>query len=95
MESTILRQMMITELRQLEDVPSDVLWNSEAFMVFPEAKVVNLPLLCYDHNPILFRSQMTNPPKREARPFRFEAAWLSHENFDAVFKGAWMQHFPS
>lgn len=88
MESTILRQMMITELRQLEDVPSDVLWNSEALMVFPEAKVVNLPLLCSDHNPILFRSQMTNPQNREARPFRFEAAWLSHDNLDAVFKVA-------
>lgn len=35
-----------------------------------------------------FQLISTNP----SCPFQFEAACLTHESFDAVFKGAWMQH---
>ncbi|XVF09026.1 hypothetical protein REPUB_Repub07fG0055100 [Reevesia pubescens] len=66
-----------------------ILWNIEAMRFFPEAKVYNLPRMCSDHNPILFCSEIGQPPSREARPFRFEAAWLLHSDFSNVFKEGW------
>ena len=66
-----------------------VLWNTEAMLFFPEAKVVNLPRLCSDHNPILFCTEMLQPPPKESRPFRFEAAWLTHSSFKEVFEQSW------
>lgn len=69
-----------------------VLWNDRAMLLFPEAKVRNSPRICSDHNPVIFCSELTSPPRRDARPFRFEAAWLTHGSFSKVFKSAWERH---
>lgn len=50
-----------------------------------EARIMNLSRLSSDHHLILFHSTMTNPPFKENRPFRFQAAWLTHQDFDNVF----------
>lgn len=43
-----------------------------------------------DHNPILLRCGVLYPVARE-RPFRFEAAWITHENYHAVVQNAWQR----
>ncbi|XP_031097030.1 uncharacterized protein LOC116001285 [Ipomoea triloba] len=58
-----------------------VLWNMRAQLIFPEAKVAVLPRLCSDHNPILFVEEAGRPPDRSLRPVRFEAAWLSNDDY--------------
>ncbi|GKU95851.1 hypothetical protein SLEP1_g9158 [Rubroshorea leprosula] len=34
----------------------------------------------------------SSPANRNAKPMRFEAAWLTHENFGTVFSEAWSAH---
>lgn len=63
--------------------------------LFTESKVLNLPRICSDHHPIAFNSDFTTPPCRDSRPFRFEAAWFTHLDFQTVFKTAWEQHADS
>lgn len=58
-----------------------LLWNDKAMLLFPEAKVANLPRTCSDHHPIAFSSDVRVPPNIELRPFRFEAACLTHKRF--------------
>nr|BAE79385.1 unnamed protein product [Ipomoea batatas] len=65
-----------------------VLWNVSAQLTFPEAKVSVLPRLCSDHNPILFLDEAGNPPVRSLRPVRFEAAWLTSEDYKHIWKEA-------
>nr|WMB96902.1 reverse transcriptase [Solanum melongena]WMB97092.1 reverse transcriptase [Solanum aethiopicum] len=68
-----------------------LLWNEEAVLAFPEGKVFTLPRFCSDHNPIMFSSHDNHIPNKEARPFCFEAAWLTHDGFDRsiIFKECW------
>jgi len=55
---------------------------------FPEAYVENLAQNYSNHRPILLRGVSFVPSKR-VRPFRFQAAWLTHKDFpDLVYK-AW------
>lgn len=55
---------------------------------FPEAFDENLPTLHSDHCPILLRCNDVIP-ERKTRPFWFQAAWLSHNDFPAFVHEAW------
>ncbi|PNX93226.1 ribonuclease H, partial [Trifolium pratense] len=55
---------------------------------FPEAFLETLCRSNSDHNPILLRCGGL-PIARGAKPFRFEAAWMSHSEYEQVIKNAW------
>lgn len=74
----------VIQMRRLDKV----LWNMNAQLAFPEAKVVNLPRLHSDHNPVLFIDEAGSPPERHIRPIRFEAAWLSRADYGIIWKDA-------
>ncbi|XP_054782099.1 uncharacterized protein LOC129289366 [Prosopis cineraria] len=42
-----------------------------------------------DHNPILIKLSNEEPLGRGLKPFRFEATWLTHENFNNFLKESW------
>lgn len=65
-----------------------VLANASALELLAERKVVNLPCVYSDHHPLLFNAEMIPPPPSIVRPFRFQAAWITHKDFDMVFRGA-------
>ncbi|GLT24835.1 hypothetical protein SLA2020_000040 [Shorea laevis] len=71
------------------------LFNFEALESFPAAKVINLPRLCSDHHPILLCLDDSCSIGKHAKPFRFEAAWLTHDAFKSVFTQAWLLHASS
>ncbi|KAF7830019.1 reverse transcriptase [Senna tora] len=51
-------------------------------LMFPEAAVVHLPCFKSDHNPLWLRFYPSvNSQYRHDRPFRFLAAWVTHESF--------------
>ncbi|XP_031091044.1 uncharacterized protein LOC115996040 [Ipomoea triloba] len=74
----------IIQMRRLDRT----FWNINAQVAFPEAKIVNLPRLHSDHNPVMFISEAGIPPERHLRPNRFEAAWLSRVDYGNIWKGA-------
>lgn len=55
---------------------------------FPEAYIEVLCRLHSDHNPLLLRMGGL-PQSRGPKPFRFEAAWMVHEDYQGVVKQAW------
>lgn len=55
---------------------------------FPEAVAENLVRLHSDHTPVLVRCGGF-PGIRGVRPFRFEAAWISHSDYEQVVSEAW------
>ncbi|KAJ4832557.1 hypothetical protein Tsubulata_000126 [Turnera subulata] len=62
---------------------------NEAWRIkYPEAEALHLPRLCSDHRPILIRNNDNRPPKAQ-RPFRFQAAWLTHEEFASFVDSTW------
>lgn len=63
--------------------------NMEWRVSFPEAAVRNLPRVKSDHHPILIDLQSNLPPPAFQRPFRFEAAWLTHKEFGEFVKKNW------
>jgi hypothetical protein len=62
-------------------------------LAFPEAYVEVLCRLHSDHHPLLLRcgnlSQRSGP-----RPFRFEAAWITHPEYQDVVRTAWSKTTP-
>lgn len=64
------------------------LCNIQWRLTFPESFVRHLPRTKSDHRPILLA---THPPKSTGsiRPFRFQAAWLTHPDFSNFFKHSW------
>nr|AIK35195.1 LINE-type retrotransposon LIb DNA [Ipomoea batatas] len=74
----------VVQMRKLDRV----FWNMEAQLTFPEAKIVVLPRLYSDHNPIMFIEEAGRPPERSVRPIRFEAAWLNREDYKTIWKEA-------
>ncbi|XP_057452046.1 uncharacterized protein LOC130743838 [Lotus japonicus] len=68
-----------------------VLGNDSCFTSFPEASVLHLPRLKSDHNPLLL--QLRAPAScNTQRPFRFLAAWLTHEDFPRLVSETWQNH---
>lgn len=70
--------------KRLDRALSDCNWRTQ----FPEAFVENLFKQHSDHCPLLLKCKGV-VPKREARPFRFQAAWLTHKDFLSLVKNAW------
>ena len=56
---------------------------------FTEAYVTHLARINSDHCPLLLK---LNPDSRQGfnRPFRFQSVWLSHKDFSAVVREAWV-----
>ncbi|PNY14401.1 ribonuclease H [Trifolium pratense] len=57
-------------------------------LAFPEAFIEVLCRLHSDHNPLLLRFGGL-PTAAGPRPFRFEAAWINHEDYAEVVDRAW------
>ncbi|XP_019168955.1 PREDICTED: uncharacterized protein LOC109164864 [Ipomoea nil] len=72
----------VVQMRKLDRV----LWNMSAQARFPEGKSIVLPRLHSDHHPVLFLDVAGNPPDRDTRPFRFEAAWLGREDYKKLWE---------
>jgi hypothetical protein len=64
--------------------------NHDWQVEFPKAYMENLYRNHSDHNPIRLRCRVLSPAARE-RPFRFEAAWITHEDYYAVVPNAWQR----
>ncbi|KAG7558925.1 Ribonuclease H-like superfamily [Arabidopsis thaliana x Arabidopsis arenosa] len=62
---------------------------AQARLKWQEAVVSHLPFLSSDHVPLFIQlaPEMRCDPRR--RPFRFEAAWLSHESFKELLTNSW------
>nr|KYP38636.1 Transposon TX1 uncharacterized [Cajanus cajan] len=70
--------------KQLDRVVGDVAWRIQ----FPEAVVEVLPRRHSDHNPLLLRCGGFHR-SRGVCPFRFEAAWCTHDDYAEVVRSAW------
>lgn len=55
----------------------------------PESLVRNLPRTYSDYSPLLINVEGMTPPPLHTRPFRFEYAWITHNNFINVVTNAW------
>ncbi|XP_039050208.1 uncharacterized protein LOC120191304 [Hibiscus syriacus] len=66
-----------------------LLHNIELVNCFPNLRVVTLTRMYSDHNPILVNTDLELPVDKEKRPFRLEAAWMMHDDFNRIFSSAW------
>ena len=78
-----------TILKRLDRAVADVGWR----LLYPEAFVEVLPRIYSDHNPLFLRCEGL-PSPRGQRPFRFEAAWVSHDDYQGVMWNAWRRGSP-
>ncbi|XP_031108586.1 uncharacterized protein LOC116013065 [Ipomoea triloba] len=74
----------VFQMRRLDQM----LWNVAAQLEFPEGKVVVLPRHFSDHNPIFFIEEAGRLPHINFLPFRFEAAWLSRNDYRTIWEDA-------
>ncbi|KAL7166943.1 hypothetical protein ACSBR2_037579 [Camellia fascicularis] len=65
------------------------LCNSEWRTMFPEATVRILPRTYSDHSPLLVYTQGMHQLNPLNRPFRFEAAWMTHPGLIDVINSSW------
>ncbi|RYQ97763.1 hypothetical protein Ahy_B08g093845 [Arachis hypogaea] len=56
---------------------------------FNHAVVKHLPKLKSDHVPLLLDLRSANNPGSSTRPFRFIAAWMTHNNFNNLLRSSW------
>lgn len=66
-----------------------VLCCAHARLQWPEATVTHLPFLSSDHAPLYVQLSPVNRRDPRRRPFRFEAAWLSHSGFKDLLAASW------
>lgn len=71
-----------------------VLCNVEWGLRFENAKVKHLPAIGSDHCPILISPNGFAPLQSINRPFKFQAAWLTHEQFDKFVNDKWDSNGP-
>ncbi|KAJ4850290.1 hypothetical protein Tsubulata_019918 [Turnera subulata] len=69
-----------------------VLCNDAWRMRFPEGAVFHLPRRKSDHRLLLLQESSLLAPPNANWPFRFQAAWMTHPQFEEFFRGAWGQH---
>ena len=50
---------------------------------------LHLPKLYSDHRPIILKGLVQTRTGQEHKPFRFLAAWLTHEQFEDMVKRVW------
>ncbi|CAN1153186.1 LINE-1 retrotransposable element ORF2 protein [Linum perenne] len=65
------------------------LCNGEWLDLFPSSITFHLERLKSDHRPILVRLSDEETQVRTIRPFRFNAAWLSHDDFKPMLDRSW------
>lgn len=70
--------------KQLDRALGDCDWRTK----FPDAFIENLFRHHSNHSPLLLRCNSDIPDKK-SRPFRFQAAWLSHKDFPSLVNSAW------
>ncbi|XP_015958565.1 uncharacterized protein LOC107482544 [Arachis duranensis] len=68
--------------------------NQEWRLLFPEAYNEVLARLHSDYCPLLIRCKKEGTAKKGNRPFRFQAAWLTHPLFRDVVHTAWSKGAP-
>ncbi|XP_057444405.1 uncharacterized protein LOC130736610 [Lotus japonicus] len=66
-----------------------VLCNLDWRIKYPFATVFHLHHLKSDYNPLLLKLQNQQRQDPARRPFRFQAAWLSHEQCVPFLRNAW------
>ena len=66
-----------------------VLCCAQARLTWEEAVVTHLPFLASDHAPLYVQLEPENRGNLKRRPFRFEAAWLSHPGFKDLLVSSW------
>ncbi|XP_024041873.1 uncharacterized protein LOC127898857 [Citrus sinensis] len=65
------------------------LCNSEWLLKYMNNSVIHLPKIASDHRPVLVRFERDMAGHQRTRPFRFLAAWLTHEHFNNFVKRMW------
>ncbi|CAN1760797.1 hypothetical protein LINPERHAP1_LOCUS7673 [Linum perenne] len=65
------------------------LCNAEWMTLFQDSTTLHLERLKSDHRPILVRPTHQSRLYHLSRPFRFNAAWLAHENFPSFLDHNW------
>ncbi|KAL7183941.1 hypothetical protein ACSBR2_026167 [Camellia fascicularis] len=73
-------------MERLDRAMSNDQWRA----LFPEGTMRTLPRTYSDHSPLVIYTQSMHSPNPQNRPFRFEAAWLSHPNFSEVVNDSWL-----
>lgn len=63
--------------------------NEDWRLKFEEGTVKHLPKACSDHCPILLSTCGFAPIPTSLKPFRFQAAWLTHEKFKEFMELNW------
>nr|KYP40468.1 Transposon TX1 uncharacterized [Cajanus cajan] len=76
--------------KRLDRVVCNVAWQA----MFPEAYVENLCRVYSDHCPLLLRRDGSRD-KSSDRPFRFQAAWATHKDFERIVREAWCRSTPT
>ncbi|XP_020230860.1 uncharacterized protein LOC109811508 [Cajanus cajan] len=56
---------------------------------FPDASLSHLNPLKSNHAPILVRLYVNRNVRISRRPFRFEAEWMTHEEFSTLIRNVW------
>ncbi|KAI9080475.1 hypothetical protein K1719_037589 [Acacia pycnantha] len=72
--------------KRLDRCLCNVAWQT----LFQEAEIRIIPRVCSDHHPILVKLGM-ECKRNKVKPFRFEAAWQTHESFVETVKGSWRE----
>lgn len=70
---------------RLDRALCDTSWR----LLFPAASVKHLTHSHSDHCPLLVELEERKGVRFGSRPFRFEAAWILHEEFEIWFKNEW------
>lgn len=64
--------------------------NQRWLSTFPESSVAVLPRLKFaDHNPPPLVVHISPSPSLRQRPLRFEAAWMSHKDYQRLIQSNW------
>lgn len=66
-----------------------VLCCAQARLRWQEAIVTHLPFLSSNHSPLYVQLTPAGRSDPKRRPFRFEAAWLSHSGFKELMQTSW------
>ncbi|KAL8142958.1 hypothetical protein V2J09_015990 [Rumex salicifolius] len=66
-----------------------VLCCAQGRLRWQEASVSHAPFMSSDHTPLHFQLIPRRRCNAARRPFRFEAAWLRHEDFKALLSASW------
>ena len=61
---------------------------------FPEGVVRHLIQACSDHSPLLIATGGSPNSINRTAPFRFQAAWMTHNQFEKLVKEKWMAGTP-